>query len=72
MLFVPVDVKEGSFEMAWLVSSAEFVEGAQRSGDRLRFAGSLKVASKDKWSYKVSRASLPQRILAVLAALDDE
>ena len=71
MLFVPVDVIEGTFDMAWLVPSEAFKAGAQRSGTRLRFSASLKPTSKDKWhAYKVQRSALPQRILGILSDLD--
>lgn len=71
MLFVPVDVKAGSFDMAWLVPSEQFALGAQRSVDRLRFSASMKSDSKDKWhQFKLSREALPHSILEVLAGLD--
>lgn len=71
MLFVPVDVKAGAFDMVWFVPSDCFEAGAQRSTGRLRFAASLKSESKDKWhQFKLTREQLPQRILEILAALD--
>lgn len=71
MLFVPVDIPNGSFEQVWFVPSTKFEAGASSSMGRLRFAASLKPQSKDKWAgYKVARADLHKRILTTLTALD--
>jgi hypothetical protein len=73
MLFLPVDVEAGSYEFAWLVPSIHLAEGAGRSGERLRFFASLNPERAGKWSrYRVSRATLPHRILEVLSDLDGE
>jgi hypothetical protein len=71
MLFVPVDVSTGNFSAVWLVPSADFEKGAQRSGERLRFGASLKCGTKDKWSsYRLTRELLPRQLLTLLNELE--
>lgn len=72
MLFVAVDVPNGTFDFAWLVPSEVLASRARPNArGRLRFSASTKSTSADQWSdYRVGRADLPRRILAVLDSLE--
>jgi hypothetical protein len=70
VLFVAVDVASGSFDVCWLVPSADLAtKGMRDSLGRYRFAASVKPGSHDKWTpYRLSRAQLPGRILSRLGS----
>lgn len=72
MLFVAVDVPDGTFNLAWLVPSEVLAARAQPNArGRLRFSASPKPHSADQWrEYRVSRGELAQRILNVLDSLE--
>lgn len=70
LLFVPVDTRAGTYDLAWLVPSLVFAEKTKPNArGRHRFVASIKPDSKDQWSnYRVERAELASRILTVLSA----
>jgi hypothetical protein len=73
MLFVGIDVANGSIMMAWLVPSTEFsaMAGRPTNQGRLRFSASMKPNAADRWApYRLTAAQLPQRILTRLAELE--
>lgn len=60
------------FDGHWLISSEGFEARANKSGERLTFNASLKDGTYDKWAeFRVARAQLHERILAILAELDE-
>jgi hypothetical protein len=68
VLFVAADVAAGTFDMCWLVPSADLVTKARRDSlGRYRFVASAKAAANDQWRpYRLSRAELPPRLLGLL------
>jgi hypothetical protein len=71
LLFVAVNSHEGTFDLAWLVPSDDFVARTTPSGkNRRRFSASMKPGTNDQWRpYRLSRPELPERILGILDAL---
>jgi hypothetical protein len=75
MLFLGIDVENGSIMTAWLVPSRTFaaVAGTPTSQGRLRFSASMKANSADRWTeFRLTAAQLPQRILTRLAELEGD
>lgn len=73
MLFVGIDVANGSIMMAWLVPSSEFsaMAGEPNAQGRLRFSASMKPNAADRWaSYRLTVGQLPQHVLTRLAELE--
>lgn len=72
MLFVAVDVPNGTFDLAWLVPSEVLAARATPNArGRLRFSASPKPTSADQWSdYRVGRAELSRRVLGALRSLE--
>ena len=68
-LFVAADVAAGSFDICWLVPSAELAARARRdSHGRYRFIASTKPDSRDQWRpFRRGRAELPEELLHRLA-----
>lgn len=68
LLFVPIDVEEGTFDSAWLVPSR--VLAARRepnSQGRRVFAASVRAETRDQWSeFRFSRSELADKILRVI------
>ena len=72
VLFVVVDLPSADFDPVWLVPSetlAQLVKPNARGS--LRFAASLKQASRDRWSpFRLTRIALPSAILDLLEGLE--
>lgn len=70
MLFVPVDVEQGTFPFAWLVPSRQFARRPVNSRGRRIFIASTKYGTRDQWSkHRVARAGLADEILAAIKKL---
>ena len=73
MLFVAVDVDQGTIMRAWLIPSATFGAKATEpnSKGRFSFSASMKPDAKDQWTpFRLTAAELPRRILDRLAGLE--
>jgi len=73
LLFVVVDPEQGTFELAWLVPSADFADRTKPDVryQRRRFAASTKPGSQDQWRrYRLTRRELPEQLLARLDELE--
>ncbi|HET9593628.1 MAG TPA: hypothetical protein VFP17_12005 [Solirubrobacterales bacterium] len=70
LLFVPVDVDEGTFSFVWLVPSKMFAKRPVNKRGRRIFSASANDGSKDQWSkYRVERAELAGEILSAIKKL---
>lgn len=71
LLFVPIDVDEGTFDFAWLVPSNALASRKQpNSQNRRVFAASVKVGTQDQWSeFRSRRGELAREILRAIDAL---
>lgn len=70
LLFVPIDVEQGTFEFAWLIPSETFAARPVNSRGLRIFTASVKDGSQDQWSaYRVPRAELADKVLARIKAL---
>ena len=74
LVFVPVELGDGSFRTAWLVPSRDFHRLASfDSLKRLRFVAATSPISKDKWAqYRVTRSELAVKIEETLNALETD
>lgn len=70
LLFVVAGINTATFDTVWLVPSTDFVDLARHAPDgKLRMSASLAETTDDRWRpYRLSRADLPVRLLALLPA----
>lgn len=71
MLFVVVDMSDGTLGPMWFVPSVVFKQKTNPNAkNRRQFVASTKSDTQDQWrEFKCSRSELPSRILGVLDSL---
>lgn len=68
MLFVYINVTNGSIEQAWLVPSADFAANTSVTTRGLRrFVASMSADSNDKWpQFKIPKGTLAEAVVGRL------